>query len=80
MAGRTVSALIIATKMAAMPPSAIDLRKTSGKISRLARDRITSRPDTRIVLPAVASVRATACLVDGADRSSCRNRLISSSE
>src|SRR5215831_6195281 len=38
-AGSTVSALIIATPTAAMPPSAIDLRKTSGKISRQAGDQ-----------------------------------------
>ncbi len=59
-AGSTVSALTIATSTAAMPPRAIDLRKTSGKISKLLRDRMTSRPDTRTVRPAEATVRATA--------------------
>ena len=59
-AGSTVSVLTIATSTAAMPPRAIDLRKTSGKISRLPRDRMTSSPDTRIVRPAEASVRTTA--------------------
>ena len=79
-AGRTITAPMTAKATTEIPPKANERKKNCGKKSRAASVNATVRPEKTTVLPALATVRATAALTSLPLANSSRNRLTISSE